>query len=141
MAQNTAFKFGPVALTTTTTTNILNCTVTSLAGPVGFTLQQPYIILRKLKVGNKTNAAAYCGLWVGATGANAAGTELPEAAGKATAGALDANTGRLVPANGVIEIPGPIVLKSADFLVGGASAATTLTIAGDGEIGITAVPS
>ena len=60
MASNKTFKFGPVALTTTLTTNILNPNVTSLAGPVGFTMTQPYIILRHIRIVNKTGGAV-CG--------------------------------------------------------------------------------
>src|SRR3990172_10874386 len=76
MPSNKLFNFGPVALTTTLTTNILNPTITSLAGPVGFTMTQPYIILRHLRIVNKTGTAATFSLWRGATGANAAGTEV-----------------------------------------------------------------
>lgn len=121
--QNRAFDFGPVALTTTLTTNILNPTVTSLAGPVGFTLTQPYIILTHLRIVNKTAAAATVSLWLGATGANAAGTEF-------------AWQGKSVPANDAIDWYGRIRIDAAEFLVGGAGTATALSIQGEGEIGI-----
>lgn len=134
MPANKIIRVGPVALTTTTTTNILNSTVTSLAGPVGVTLTQPYFIVRKIVVGNKTASEAKCALWIGATGANAAGTEYVFT-GKATAGALDAGTGASVPANGSLERFPMTRMDSADFLVGGASAATTLTIELEVEVG------
>lgn len=122
MASNKAFKFGPVALTTTLTTNIFNCNVTSLAGPVGFTLTQPYVIMTKIRVVNKTASAATVSLWVGASGVNAAGTEF---------GWLGAS----VPANGSVEINGRYLFNAADFLVGGSGTATALSIQGEGEIG------
>lgn len=138
MAQNQTFRFGPVALTTTTTTNIMNCAVSSLAGPVGFSLTQPYVILRKITVGNKGTSTAFAGLWIGATGANAAGTEVPGFCGAASAGSLTASTGRSIPPNSAVTESYALHLDSADFLVGGASAATTLTISGEGEIGFSA---
>ena len=123
MASNRPFNFGPVALTNTLTTNILNCNVTSLAGPVGFTLTQPYIILRHLRVVNKTVGAVTFSLWKGATGANAAGTEV-------------VGVGQSVAANSSYDWYGIMRFDAADFLVGGASAATSLAIQGEGEIGI-----
>ena len=71
MAANKAFRFGPVAMSSTLTTNILNPNVTSVAGPVGFTMTQPYLILRHIRIVNKTAGAVTASLWLGATGANA----------------------------------------------------------------------
>src|ERR1051326_8651166 len=76
MASNRAFRFGPVALSSTLTTNILNPNITSVAGPVGFTMTQPYIILRHIRIVNKTSSAATFSLYLGATEANAVGTEV-----------------------------------------------------------------
>lgn len=123
MAQNKSFRFGPVALTTTLGTNILNPNVTSLAGPVGFTLTQPYILLTHIRIVNKTGSAATASLWIGATSANAAGTEF---AYQATS----------IPANSYVDWYGRIRLDAADFLVGGSGTATALTINGEGEIGV-----
>ena len=123
MASNRPFNFGPVALTNTLTTNILNCNVTSLAGPVGFTLTQPYIILRHIRVVNKTAGAVTFSLWKGATGANAAGTEV-------------VGVGQSVAANSSYDWYGIMRFDAADFLVGGASALTSLAIQGEGEIGV-----
>lgn len=134
MAQNKVFRFGPVALTTTTTTNILNPGTTT--GGVASTAS-PYgnlrITLFKVRVVNKTASSANVATWIGATGANAAGTEAIFG-GAATAGAL--TQGQAVGANSFIEWQGRLPLDVADFLVGGASAATALTIEGEGEIGI-----
>ncbi len=123
MAQNTIFRSGPVALTVTLTTNIINCAITSLAGPVGYTQTQPYLILRKVRIVNKTSSAATFSLYLGATGANAAGTEV---IGTATS----------VPANSAFEWVGAMLMKSTDFLVGGSNTATALTFQAEGEIGL-----
>jgi hypothetical protein len=123
MAANKSFRFGPVAMSATLTTNILNPNVTSVAGPVGFTMTQPYIILRHIRIVNKTAGAVTFSLWLGATGANAAGTEV---IGQALS----------VAANSAYDWYGMMRLDAADFLVGGASAGTSLSIQGEGEIGV-----
>jgi hypothetical protein len=123
MAANKTFRFGPVAMSATLTTNILNPNVTSVAGPVGFTMTQPYIILRYIRIVNKTAGAVTFSLWLGATGANAAGTEV-------------IGIGLSVAANSAYDWYGMMRLDAADFLVGGASAGTSLSIQGEGEIGV-----
>lgn len=123
MAANKIFNFGPVALTTTLTTNILNCNITSLAGPVGFTATQPYIILKHIRIVNKTAGAVTFSLWKGATGANAAGTEV-------------IGQGTSIPANSYVDWYGIMRFDAADFLVGGSGTATALSIQGEGEIGM-----
>jgi hypothetical protein len=123
MAANKTFRFGPVALSNTLTTNILNPNVTSLAGPVGFTLTQPYIILRHIRIVNKTAGAVTCSFWLGASAGNVAGTEI-------------IGQGLSVPANSFVDWYGMLRIDAADFLVGGASAATSLSIEGEGEIGV-----
>jgi hypothetical protein len=123
MAQNKIFNFGPVAMSATLTTNILNGNVTSLAGPIGFTMTQPYLIIKHIRIVNKTAGAVTFSLWKGATGANAAGTEV-------------VGTGLSVAANSAYDWYGMMRLDAADFLVGGASAGTSLTISGEGEIGL-----
>ena len=123
MAANKIFRFGPVALTTTLTTNILNPNVTSLAGTTGFTMSQPYIILKHIRIVNKTASAATCSFWLGATGANTAGTEV-------------IGQGLSVPANSYVDWYGQLRLDAADFLVGGAGTATALSIQGEGELGV-----
>lgn len=125
---NKIFRLGPVALSNTLTTNILNPGVTSMTGPVGITVGQPYVILYHLRVVNKTGGPVTVSLWIGATGANAAGTE------------FDWNL-TSVPATGTgsqnwLDWYGKVRLDAADFLVGGAGAATSLTLSGEGEVGI-----
>lgn len=121
MAQNKTFRFGPIALTNTLTTNLLN-PPTAAGGTNGGSSSQ-YIILRHIVIVNKTSSAATFSLWLGATGANAAGTEI---IGTATS----------VAANSSYPWYGALRIDAADFLVGGASANTTLTIQGEGEIGV-----
>lgn len=119
---NRPFRFGPIALTNTPTTNILNCNVTSLAGPVGITLTQPYLILTHIRVVNKTAGLVSVSLWIGATAGNVAGTEFSW-------------QGTNVSANFYLDWNGKLRLDAADFLVGGAGANTSLSIEGEGEIG------
>lgn len=123
MASNKIIRMGPVALSNTLTTNIVNPTITSLAGPVGYTQTQPYLVIRHIRIVNKTAGAVTFSLWLGATGANTAGTEV-------IGNALS------VAANSAFDWYGMLRLDAADFLVGGASAATSLTFEAEGEIGI-----
>jgi len=123
MAANKIIRFGPVALTTTTTTNIINPAVTSLAGPVGFTMTQPYVLIKHIRIVNKTATAATFSLWIGATGGNVAGTEFM-------------GIGTSVAANSSVDWYGQLRLDAADFLVGGAGTATALTFQAEGEIGL-----
>jgi hypothetical protein len=100
---------GPVALTTTLTTNVYNQSSALI-----------YDVLKWLYVANKTSSGATFSLWLGATGANAAGTELFTAVN--------------VPANTTfVQYMGNLKMLSTDFLVGGAGTATALTITITGE--------
>lgn len=119
--QNKIFRFGPIALTNTLTTNLLN--PPTATGGVNAGASSQYIILKHIRILNKTAGAANFSLWIGATGANAAGTEFM-------------GTGKNVPPNDSVDWYGWVRLDAADFLVGGASANTTLTIQGEGEIGV-----
>ena len=118
---NKIFRFGPVALTTTLTTNLLN--PAAATGGVNGGSSGQYINLRHISISNKTASAATFSLWLGATGANAAGTEI-------------IGTAYSVPANSTMDRYGLWRLDVADFLVGGASATTTLTITGTGDVGV-----
>lgn len=121
MAANKTFRVGPVALSNTLTTNILN--PPTATGGVGAGSSGNYIILRHIRIVNKTAGAVTFSLWLGATGANAAGTEV-------------IGTGTSVAANSFVEWFGMLRLDTTDFLVGGASAATSLTFQAEGEIGV-----
>jgi hypothetical protein len=100
-------RFGPVALTTTYTTNIYNQASALI-----------FDVIRHIHVANKLLADTFR-LYLGATGANAAGTELffdfPVAA-KQTYDYYCAKK-----------------MASTDFLVGGAATTLTLVIEGEGE--------
>lgn len=123
MAANKIFRFGPVAMSATLTTNILNPNITSVAGTTGFTMTQPYIVLRHIRIVNKTAGAVTFSLWLGATGGNVAGTEV-------------IGIGLSIAANSAYDWYGMLRVDAADFLVGGASAGTSLSIQGEGEIGV-----
>jgi hypothetical protein len=123
VAQNKVMKFGPVALTNTLTTNILNSGAGALGTPpVGYTFSQDYLILRHIRIVNKTAGAVTFSLWLGATAGNVAGTEV-------------IGTALSVAANSAFDWYGMLRMDSADFLVGGASAVTSLTFEAEGEIG------
>ena len=100
--------FGPLALTATLTTNVYNNTSALI-----------YDVITHVHVVNKTAGAVTFSLWIGATGANTAGTEW--------------FNGQSVAANGVFDWYGRLKLTTTDFLVGGASAATSLTIEAEGD--------
>lgn len=101
--------FGPVALTNTLTTNIYNNTSALI-----------YDVLTHINIVNKTSGAVSFSLWLGATGANVAGTEI-------------IGQGRSIAANSSFDWYGNLKMTSTDFLVGGASANTSLTITGEGQ--------
>lgn len=124
MAANKLVRVGPVALTTTLTTNILNPSVVSGGVSAGGTTNTAtYLVLRHIRIVNKTASAATFTLYIGATGGNVAGTEFM-------------GTGQSVPANSFVDWYGAIRLDSADFLVGGAGTLTALTLEAEGEIGV-----
>lgn len=99
---------GPVAMSATLTTNIFNDTNTNMRSTI-----------RQIHIANKTSGAVTASLWVGGTGANAAGTEIMLA--------------KSIPANDVYDMYCAIDMLSTDFLVGGAGAGTSLTILVMGE--------
>ena len=119
MAANKNIRIGPVALTTTLTTNILNPqTLTGGVSAGGTSNTATYILIRHIRIANKTAS-----LWIGATGSNTAGTEFM-------------GTAQSVPANSYVDWYGMIRLDTADFLVGGAGTTTALTFEAEGEIGV-----
>jgi hypothetical protein len=123
MASNKIESFGPVALTTTLTTNII-APAAAGASAVGYTATATYIVLRHIRIVNKTASPATFSLYKGATGANAAGTEFM-------------GLGSSVAANSFVEWFGALRLEGTNgFLVGGASALTTLTLNAEGELGL-----
>ena len=99
---------GPVALSSTYTTNVFNASSALI-----------YSVIRHIHVTNKTGAAVSFRLYIGATGANAAGTEL--------------FYDQPVQGFASFDYYGALYMASTDFLVGGASAATSLTITIEGD--------
>lgn len=99
---------GPVALTTTLTTNVYN---------QGSALI--FDVIKHIHVTNKTGTAATFTLYLGATGANAAGTEL--------------FLGQSVAANSSYDWYGNLKVTSTDFLVGGAGTTLALVLTAEGE--------
>jgi hypothetical protein len=120
--QNTPFR-RVIALTATLATNLLN--PPTLTGGVGITPTKTYILLKHIILVNTTAADIQVSLFLGATGAAAAGTEV-------------GGTVRTVPLRGVLEIsfpPSGLPMETADFLTGGGSAVgVTATLLG--EIGV-----
>lgn len=103
--------------------NLLNCGITSLAGPVGYTQTQPYIILRHVRLTNKDNIAHTVTLYKGATGGSAAGTEWGWA-------------NYSIPPQSSVDWYGVARFDSADFLTGIADLASKVTFTAEGEIGL-----
>lgn len=123
MAANKTQTFGPVILSSTLTTNIV-APAAAGASAAGYTATATYILIRHIRIVNKTGSAATVSLWIGATGANAAGTEF-------------AWQGYSVAANSFADWYGLVRLEGANgFLVGGAGTATALTFNAEGEVGL-----
>jgi len=93
---------GPTALSNTLTTNIYNNASALI-----------YDVVKHIHITNKTAGAVTFTIYRGGTGGNVAGTEL--------------FFGVSIPANSSFDYyPANMVLRSTDFLVGGASALTAL---------------
>ena len=124
MASNKVIRFGP-AYIAASATNILNCNVTSFSGPVGIlpTVAALYMIIRHIRIVNKTASAATAILYIGATGGSAAGTEF-----------LGATLS--IAAYSPYDWYGMLRLDAADFLTGIAGTASALVIQGEGEVGV-----
>ena len=122
MASNKILRFGPVALGASAANIVNPPTLTGGTGLSG-TNTSTYVILRHIRIVNKTAAAATASLYIGASGASASGTEF---LGNAIS----------VSANSYVDWYGVLRLDVADFLTGLASSATTLTFEAEGEIGI-----
>jgi hypothetical protein len=103
--------------------NLLNCGITSLAGPVGYTQTQPYLVLKHIRLTNKDNIAHVVTLYKGATGGSAAGTEFAFAAFS-------------IPPTSYVDWYGLARFDSADFLTGVADLASKVTFNAEGEIGL-----
>lgn len=122
MAANKIINFPPVYIANAAG-NLLNCAITSLAGPIGYTQTQPYLIVKHIRVMNNDAVAHVITLYKGATAGSAGGTEF----------AFDHIS---VPANSYLDWYGQQRFDSADFLSGIADAASKVTINIAAEIGL-----
>lgn len=121
MASNKVIRVGPTAVTNAVT-NFFNPPTTTGGVGAGSPLNC-YAILRHIRVVNKTAGAVAISLFIGATGASAAGTEF---AWSATS----------VAANSFVEWFGMVRMDVADFLTMLAGANTSLVMNAEGELGI-----
>lgn len=126
MASNKVVILGPVALTTTLTTNIFS--PPTLTGGTGVppVSTNTYYIIRHIRVVNKTGSAATFTLYKDATAGNTAGKEI-------------IGTALSVAANSAFDWYGLLRISSDEtdkFIVGGAGTATALTIQCEAEMGI-----
>ena len=118
--QNTPYRAGPVAVTNAVT-NFLN--PPTLTGGVLPVFTKTYVVLTKMSIVNKTGAPVNLTLYIGATGASAAGTEF----------AFNATP---IPANARSEWSGRLRLDTADFITMLAGSNTALVIEAEGEMGV-----
>jgi hypothetical protein len=118
--QNKRFRFGPVNIAGAAG-NLLN-PATATGGVNGGASAQ-YILLRKIRIVNRTGVAHNFSLYIGATGGSASGTEFM-------------GTAKNVPANDSVDWSGELRLDAADFLSGLADTTACLTIEGEGEVGV-----
>lgn len=121
MASNKTLRFGPVAMSNAAANIVNPPTLTGGTGLAG-TNTATYVILRHIRIVNKTAGAVTATLYVGLTAGSAAGTEF-------------AFNGTSIAANSYVDWYGMLRLDTADFLTGLASAATSLTFEAEGELG------
>lgn len=122
MASNKAVRIGPVAVASSVGNLINPPTLTGGVNPPSGSTNS-YLILRHIRIVNKTAGAVTFSGYIGATGGSAAGTEF-------------LGTGLSIAANSYVDWYGAVRLDTGDFLTGVASAGTSLTIEAEGEIGI-----
>lgn len=122
MANNKLQQFGPIAVPNAA--GNLIAPAAAGAGAVGYTATATYIILRKIRIINKTAGAVTFSGFIGATGGSAAGTEF-------------LGSGLSIAANSYHDWQGQVRLEGANgFFTGLASAATSLVLEAEGEVGL-----
>jgi hypothetical protein len=122
MASNKAIRLGPVAVANAVGNLFNPPTLTGGVNPPAASTNA-YYILRHIRIVNKTGGAVTFSGYIGATGASAAGTEF-------------LGTALSIAANSYVDWYGSLRLDPADFLTGVASAAASLTIEAEGEMGV-----
>lgn len=120
MASNKKFRFGPLALSTTLSTNLLS--PPTATGGVNAGSSPMYIVLRRLTVVNTNSGTKTFSLWLGPTTSNASGKEV-------------IGNGMSVTGHGAYQWAGELRIDANEYLVGGANS-TGMTIEGEGEIGV-----
>lgn len=123
MAQNKILNVEP-GYVASTATNILNPNITSLAGPVGYTQTQPYIIVTHVRILNNDNAQHLVKFFKGASGGSAGGTEVFWPNGYA------------LGAGQFQDWYGKVRVDAADFITGSCDASSKVTYNIDAEIGL-----
>lgn len=100
--------------------DLLNGALTSLAGPVGFSLNQPRLIVKRIQVINpSTSLGTLFAIYKGASGGHAAGTEVIYASINQTS---------------TIDLETDLVLDASDFLTGTCISSGSLTVNISAEI-------
>jgi len=122
MAANKSVRFGPIAVPNAVG-NLFNPPILSGGVNPPSLSTASYVIMRHIRILNKTAGAVTFSGYIGATGGSVAGTEF-------------IGTGLSIPANSYVDWYGAVRLDTADFFTGVASAAASLTIEGEGEIGV-----
>ena len=122
MASNKVLRFGPVAIGTVAA-NIINPPTLSGGAGLAGTNTNTYVILRHIRLVNKTTSAVTASLYIGGSAGSAAGTEF-------------AFNGQSIPANSYVDWYGLVRIDVADFLTGLASVASSITFEAEGEIGV-----
>ena len=121
MAANKVINIQPAALAAAAA-NVLNCAITSVAGPIGMAASQPYLLVKHIRVTNNDTVAHPLNLYKGLTGGSAVGTELARLLN--------------VPADTVLDVYyGVLRLDSTDFITGFSDGANKPTFTFDAEIG------
>jgi len=117
------WSFGPVALTTSIANLVNPGTTTGGVNSTAAPFDKLTIIIERIRIVNKASGAVTFSLYIGLTGGTAAGTEFM-------------GTLQSIPANSFEDFHMRKALITTQFLTGLASANTSLTIEGDGQIGV-----
>lgn len=121
MASNKLERFGPAAMPVAVTDYVKPAAAG--ASGTGYTPTASYIILRHIRIVNKTAAACTLTMYIGATGGTSAGTEFG-------AGLIS------VAANSYFEWYGAVRLASTEVLTATCQTVTSLVFTAEGEVGL-----
>jgi hypothetical protein len=119
--QNKLVRIGPLQLLAALGTDII--TLPTVSGGTNVSAPGLVLILKHIRIVNRSAGAATFSLWLGASGANVAGTEV-------------IGQGLSVAANSAFDWYGLLRIEGAEALVGGAGTANALTFQAEGELGV-----